>query len=44
MKQFWQETGWTVREAIKGWPATLRLAVLMVVAAAIWTTVTLLTR
>ena len=33
-----RELGRTVRAAIKGWPSTIRLVTLMVVAATIWVT------
>lgn len=34
----WQEIGRTVRAALKGWPTTFRLVILMTVAAVIWIT------
>lgn len=36
MKRMDREIGRTVRAALKGWPATLRLISMMVVAATIW--------
>lgn len=44
MKSLYTEVGRTVRAAIKGWHPTLRLVVLMVVAAAIWIGVELVVR
>ncbi len=36
MRSMWKEIGRTVRAAIVGWPATLRLISLMAAATAIW--------